>query len=88
MFANVIALIILQYMCVKQTYCIPYAYTMLYLNYTSIKLEKMHDEKSLQDFEQGGNNCLKYHLVVVWKTEHSGTRLETEFRQEATATVI
>lgn len=48
----------------------------------------MHDEKSLQDFEQGGNNCLKHHLVVVWKTEHSGTRLETEFRQEATATVI
>lgn len=45
---------------------------MLYVNYISMKLEKMYEEKSLQDFEQGGTKCLKDHMAAVWGTEHSG----------------
>lgn len=47
----------------------------------------MYNEKSLQDVEQGGNNCVKDHMVSVRKIEHSRARLETKFRKEAAAVV-
>ena len=38
----------------------------------------MYDAKSLQDFEEGGNNCLKCLMAAVRKVEHNKAKGETE----------